>query len=342
MRLSLDAMGGDHAPAVTVDGAVQAARISGHEIILVGKQDLLAAELKKHDTTGLKISIHHASEVIEMDESPAQAVRQKKDSSLAVAARLCAEGKAEAFISAGNSGATMASALLYMGRLRGISRPAIATLFPTLAGPCAVLDVGANADCKPKHLQQFAIMGKVYMQEVFAIRAPRVGLLSIGEEESKGNELTLASFPLLKEAPINFIGNVEGRDIPNGTADVVVCDGFVGNIVLKLAEGISSMIIKLVKQEMKAHPVAWISLPFLWLAIKGLKKKLDYSEYGGAPLLGIDGVCIMAHGRSNAKAVKNALFVAARFAEKNVNDEIKREVENLEPAREVEERTVRS
>lgn len=326
MRIALDAMGGDYAPQVTVDGAIQAAKLLKHEIILVGMENVIKAELAKYKYDPKRISICNATETIGMDELPAQAVRQKKDSSMNVAARLVAEGKADAFVSAGNSGAAMASALLNMRRLPGVSRPAILTMFPTLKGVCALLDVGANVDCKPKHILQFAIMGKIYMEEVFNIKNPKVGLLSIGEEDSKGNELTLAAFDLLKNSGLNFVGNIEGRDITRGRTDIAVCDGFIGNIVLKFGEGVAEMMIKLVKEEFKAHPLAWASLPFLWAALKDLTKKVDYSEQGGAPLLGVDGICLISHGRSNAKAIKNAILAAQRFAEKNVNTGIAAEI----------------
>jgi len=326
MRIALDAMGGDHAPQVTVEGAVLAARASKDEIILVGRESELKTELQKYETKKLSISVYNTQDVIGMDETPAQAVRQKKDSSMFVAARLAAEGKADAFVSAGNSGAAMASALINMKRLPGVARPPILTVFPTVRGVCAMLDVGANVDCKPKHLLQFAIMGTIYMKNVFGIENPRVGLLSIGEEETKGNELTLSAFGLLKESGLNFIGNCEGRDIPRGNADIVVCDGFVGNIILKFGEGVAEMMLKLVKDEFKAHPLAWASLPFLWAALKDLRKKVDYSEQGGAPLLGVDGVCMIGHGRSDSKAIKNAIFSASKFAQKNINKEITLEI----------------
>ena len=322
MRVALDAMGGDYAPHVTVEGSVLAARSSKVEIILVGREAELRAELAKYDTKKLPISVYNAQEVIGMDEPPAQAVRQKKDSSMFVAARLAAEGKADAFVSVGNSGAAMASALLNMKRLPGVSRPPILTVFPAINGACAMLDVGANVDCKPKHLLQFAVMGTIYMRNVFGIQNPRVGLLSIGEEETKGNELSLSAFGLLKDSGLNFIGNCEGRDITRGNADLVVCDGFVGNILLKFGEGVTEMMLKLVKNEFKAHPLAWASLPFLWAALKDLRKKVDYSEQGGAPLLGVDGVCMIGHGRSDSKAIKNAIRAASRFAETNINAEI--------------------
>lgn len=339
MRIALDAMGGDHAPAVTVAGAIDAARSSTHQIILVGKEDILAAELKKHASVPETISITHASEVVSMDESPAQAVRQKRDSSLAVCSRLVADGKADACASAGNSGAAMASALLYLRRIPGVVRPAIMTVFPTLTGRCAILDVGANTDCKPKNLVQFALMGSTYFQDVFSVAKPRVGLLSIGEEQTKGNELVLETHELLKKTQLNFIGNVEGCDIAKGTADVIVCDGFVGNIVLKFGEGVAEMILKLVKDELKAHPFAWAALPFLWPVMKDIKKKMDYSEYGGALLLGVDGVCVISHGKSNAKAIKNSILAAARFAELNINRAIAKEISQLD---EIEKATVLS
>lgn len=330
MRLALDAMGGDHAPAVTVAGAVEYAKEKKHEVILVGNQEILARELSQYNIKNLPITVHHARETIGMEEPPAQAVRQKKDSSLVVATQLVAEKKADAFVSAGNSGAAMAASLLHLGRIPGVLRPAIATIFPTLKGGCSLLDVGANVDCKPKHLFQFAIMGKIYTENIFSIKNPRIGLLSIGEEETKGNELTLSTFDLLKNSNLNFIGNVEGRDIPKGKADVVVCDGFVGNIVLKFGEGVAEMMLKLVREEFKAHPIAWASLPFLWTALRDLRKKVDYTEYGGAPLLGVDGACIISHGGSNAKAIKNALKAAEKYAEKNVNLAIKSELGKYE------------
>ncbi|MCX5782056.1 MAG: phosphate acyltransferase PlsX [Elusimicrobia bacterium] len=330
MKIALDVMGGDHAPLVTIEGAINAAKEFQHEIILVGRENIILSELKKYKTKNLNIKIENASEVIDMDELPAQAVRQKKDSSLVVAAKLVADGKAEAFISAGNSGAAMASALLHMGRIPGVSRPAIATLFPTLEGLCILLDVGANVDCKPKHLQQFAIMGSLFMKEVKGIDNPKVGLASIGEEDTKGNELTLAAFELIKKSNVNFIGNIEGRDISRGKAEVVVCDGFVGNIILKYAEGAVEMLLKLIKSELKSYPITWVSLPFLWAALKDLRKKLDYTEYGGAPLLGVNGACLICHGRSNAKAIKNAFFSAAKYVEKGVTKAIADEMSKIE------------
>jgi glycerol-3-phosphate acyltransferase PlsX len=326
MRLALDAMGGDNAPVVTVEGAVLAAREYRHEIILVGQEDVIRQELSKYDTKGLPISIVNATETITMDDQPAQAVRQKKDSSMAVAAQLVKDKKADAFISAGNSGAAMTASLLYFGRITGVSRPALATVLPTYDSLMLLIDVGANVDCKPKHLLQFAIMGDIYTREVLGVAKPRIGLLSYGTEDSKGNEVSLATFAMLKNCDLNFIGNIEGCDIPEGKADVVVCDGFVGNAILKFGEGVSEMILKLVKKEFKAHPMAWASLPFLWSALKDLRKKIDSDEYGGAPLLGVDGICIIGHGSSNAKAIKSAIRIAARSVERNVSGIISEQI----------------
>jgi glycerol-3-phosphate acyltransferase PlsX len=321
MILALDAMGGDNAPSSTVEGAILAAKTLKAKIILVGPEKLIVQELfkhhKKHNITSLDIDIVNATEIITMDEHPAKAVRNKKNSSLSVCAKLVSEGKADAFVSMGNSGAAMAAALFYLKRIEGVLRPAIASPFPTLSGYCVIADAGANMDCKPEHLFQFALMASSYASTVMNVKNPKVGLVSIGEEDTKGNELTLAVSGLLKKTNLNFVGNIEGRDIPRGAADVVICDGFVGNVVLKFGEGLAEMMIRLVKKGFKDHPFAWASIPFLWLAIRDLMKKVDYSEMGGVPLLGVNGVCFIGHGRSNAKAVKNALFSGAKAVEHN-------------------------
>ena len=278
---------------------------------------------KKHNLKTHNIEIINATEVIAMDDHPAKAVRQKKDSSLSVCAKLVADGKADAFVSMGNSGAAMAAALFYLKRIDGVLRPAISTTFPTVEGFCIIADMGANVDCKPEHLLQFGIMASIFCEKVTGIEKPKVGLVSIGEEPTKGNELTLEAFKLLEKADLNFIGNIEGREIPKGKADVVICDGFVGNVILKFGEGLAEMILKLVRKGFKEHPIAWVSLPFLWRALRGLRKKVDYSESGGAPLLGVDGVCIIGHGRSDGKAVKNAILSGARAAEHDITKEIK-------------------
>lgn len=321
MKVAVDAMGGDNAPHEIVLGASQAAVEYHCEIVLVGNKEILENILHtQKQAKSLPITIHHANEIIEMDEHPGAAVRKKKDSSIVVATRLVKEGACDAVISAGSTGAAVASALFGLGRISGIERPAIATPIPNLTGTTVLLDSGANIDSKPRHLVQNAIMGSIYAEYVLGIDNPRVGLLNIGEEETKGNEQVLATFPLLKQlSTIQFIGNVEGRDIPKGTVDVVVCDGFVGNVVLKLGEGLASVIFKLVKEAIEKSGfftklASLVVLP----ALRGLKRKLDYSEYGGAPLLGINGCFIICHGSSKAKAIKNAIRVAKEFTEKNV------------------------
>jgi len=332
MIIALDAMGGDEAPQSTVEGAVLAAKQLDAKILLVGNEKLIIQELlkhqKRHSVSSLDIEILNASEVIAMDEHPAKAIRNKKDSSLSICAKIAGEGKADAFISMGNSGAVMAAALFYLKRIESVLRPAIATPFPTTTGHCIIADAGANMDCKPEHLFQFAVMAESYSRVVMGIENPKVGLVSIGEEETKGNELTLAAYKMLKKADLNFIGNIEGRDIAKGIADVVVCDGFVGNVILKFGEGLAEMMLKLVKKGFKDHPVAWASLPFLWLAVRDLMKKVDYSEMGGVPLLGVNGVCIIGHGRSNAKAVKNALIAGANAVKHNFKNSIEEALKN--------------
>ena len=315
-------MGGDHAPAVVVEGAVAAARELGVEIVLVGRGEEVKAELAKHNTTSLSLPIVHAEEVVSMDEHASAALRQKQRSSIAVGINLVREGLASAFVSAGNSGAVMAGALFGLGRIEGIERPAIGTVYPTTTGKCFVLDIGANADCKTEYLVQFAIMGSAYMERVFGVANPRVGLLSNGEEESKGNSLVQSAYPLLKELPVNFIGNVEGKDIPLGMADVVVCDGFCGNVVIKLSEGVGSALFEILKAELTADFVSKLAALVLKPAFRRAKKRLDYAEYGGAPLLGVNGVVIIAHGRSNAVAIKNAVRVARQAVDQRLVEAI--------------------
>jgi glycerol-3-phosphate acyltransferase PlsX len=320
-------MGGDNAPGEIVKGAVLAAESSKHKILLVGPERAVAEELlkhhKRHNVASLDIEIVNATEVISMNDHPAQAVRQKKDSSLVVCAKLVAEGKADAFITMGNTGAAMAASLFYLKRIDGVLRPAISTAFPTTENFCIIADVGANVDSKPEHLLQFAIMASLYCEKVLGIKRPRIGVASIGEEETKGNELSLAAFGLIKKTDLNFIGNIEGKDVPCGKADVLICDGFTGNLLLKFGEGIAEMMLKLIKKGFKQHPIAWASLPFLWIALKDLRKKVDYDEFGAAPLLGVNGLCFIGHGRSEAKAVKNAVSAAAIAAERNLISAIK-------------------
>jgi glycerol-3-phosphate acyltransferase PlsX len=312
-------MGGDHAPAPIVEGAVEASRAWGHEILLVGYPDVLQKELDRLRAKDLPLRIIPCDSIVTMEDSPAQGCRQKPNSSIMVAARLVAEKKADAVVSAGNSGATMAAALWHLRRLPHVSRPAITTFLPTLSGFCVLTDAGANVDCKPKHLLQFAIMGRQVMKSVFGRANPKVGILSIGEESSKGNELTLAASELIKKHVPNFIGNVEGRDIPKGLVDVIVCDGFVGNVVLKFAEGLSESLVTLIKGQISAHPLAKIGGFLMRGALREVKRKTDYAEYGGAPLLGVNGVCIICHGKSNKKAIFNAVRVAGQFVQSDTN-----------------------
>jgi glycerol-3-phosphate acyltransferase PlsX len=321
-------MGGDHAPAEIVKGAVLASRESPLEIFLVGNEPRIQKELEHYKARG-NIKIVHASEVIDMDDSPAQAVKQKKDASINVAVALVKEGKADAVVSAGNTGALMAASLFKLGRVKGIERPAIATEFPLPSGKVLLLDMGANVDCKPKHLQQFALMGSLYAQHVLHIDNPRVGLLNIGEEKEKGNELTRETWPLLKALPINFIGNVESKEILQGSADVIVCDGFVGNLILKFGESLAGSIFNLLKGELSKGVLNKIGLALLLPALLRLRKKITYDEYGGAPLLGISAVVYKSHGRSHALAIKNAIRESAEAVEKNMVEAISKVGETL-------------
>jgi glycerol-3-phosphate acyltransferase PlsX len=329
-KIAVDAMGGDHAPEVEIEGAIQAAAQFGIPIVLVGQEDRIQPFLEKQDTASLHIEVIHASEVITMDESAATAARKKKDSSIRVAARLMRDGAVAGVVSAGNTGAVMATVKMVLGTLPVVDRPALSTVLPTQkAKPAILLDVGANVDCKPHHLEQFAVMGDIYSRAIFGIRRPRVGLLSIGEEDSKGNELTKEAFKSLKHAPINFIGNVEGRDIFKGEIDVIVCDGFTGNVALKLSEGLIETFATMLRQELEKTIAAKVGYILAERAFRAFRRRLDYSEYGGAPLLGMKGITIVCHGRSNANAIKNAIRVAHDFCKHNVNHIIETEFNKL-------------
>jgi glycerol-3-phosphate acyltransferase PlsX len=329
LTIAVDAMGSDRAPKPEVEGAILAARHYDVRVLLVGKEDVIRAEMEAHPAAQqLPIEVVHASEMIGMQEKAAHAVKQKRDSSMRVGLRLVRENQAAGFVSAGNTGAAMVTAKLVLGVLPGVDRPALAAVFPTAAGTASImLDVGANVDCKPHNLQQFAIMGEIYFRTIFAGRfpnadCPRVGLLSIGEEESKGNELTHETFKILKTMPMNFIGNVEGRDLYNGHVDVIVCDGFVGNVALKVSEGLVDTVRAILKESLEATITRQMGYLLARRAFQDFKKRLDYSEYGGAPLLGIKGVAIVSHGSSNGLAIKNAIRVAAEFARTNLNTKI--------------------
>jgi len=323
MKIVLDAMGGDHAPAVNIDGAVETVQQTDDiEVILVGDEAAVKKELKVRKFKSERISVVHASQVVEMHESPTVAIRKKKDSSIRVGLGLVREGKADAFVSAGHSGAVMGTSLLLLGMSKGVDRPAIATLMPTIRDAIILLDVGANVDCKPENLKQFALMGNIYCRLILGRERPKIGLLGIGEEDIKGNELTKEAFKLIKQSPLNFIGNIEGKDIFSGKADVVVCDGFTGNIALKISEGLAEAILKMLKREIAQITAGRIGYLLLKPAIKNFKKRTDYDEYGGAPLLGINGTSIISHGRSSSKAIRNALKVANEFALKRVYEAI--------------------
>jgi glycerol-3-phosphate acyltransferase PlsX len=325
--IALDAMGGDHAPQAEVAGAILAAREFGVRVLLVGQQQALRDELAAQSAPALDIDIVHAPEVITMRDSPLQAFKKKKGSSVHAAAKLVRDGQADAMVSAGNTGAVMAVAHFTLGTLSAVDRPALAAPFPTSKGKVSVmLDVGANVDSKAVHLEQFAVMGEIYYRVIFGTRRPRVALLSIGEEEMKGNELTREAHNRLKKMPLNFVGNVEGRDVFAGEVDVIVCDGFIGNVALKISEGLVEYFIgslrNALNKDLRAKMGALLSRP----AFKGFKETLDYSEYGGAPLLGVRGVTVIGHGRSNPNAVKNAIRVAAELARARVNEKIEAEL----------------
>jgi glycerol-3-phosphate acyltransferase PlsX len=322
LHIALDAMGGDRGPEELVSGAVMAARDSDLEISLVGDQARLGAILATHGAPSSRIHLVHASQVVGMDESPVDAIRKKKDSSIMKAFALHKEGRVDAVVSAGNSGATLASALKSLGRLEHVSRPGIAGIFPTLKGPVVMMDVGANVDCRPEHLFQFGVMATAFSQILFGLDRPRVGLLSIGEEGGKGNVLVKKSHELFQQSSLNYIGNVEGRDTFQGDVDVMVCDGFVGNVCLKLSEGLAEAVMGMLGEEIAKTLKAKLGYLLARDAFVAFKKRVDYAEYGGAPLLGIRGNAIICHGRSNAVAIKNAIRVASEMARNKVNDRI--------------------
>lgn len=319
MRIAVDAMGGDHGPQIVIPGAIDGARAYDCALALVGQEGPIRDELAKLDTSGLDIEVVAASENIGMEEHPAQAVRRKPDASINVALRLIKEGRAEAMVSAGNSGAVMAAALMTLGRIPGIERPAIASYLPTIRSRTLVLDLGAVTDPKPANLVQFAIMGKVYAEKVLDRPNPTIGLLSNGEEPTKGNHLVQATWPLLEQtAGLNFKGNVEGRDVPQGTTDIVITDGFTGNVVLKTAEGVGSMIVELLRRELTATLPRKLAAFVLRPAFRAVRSRMDYAEIGGAPLLGVNGAVIISHGRSNQTAIRNAVGVGKRSAEQDL------------------------
>ena len=327
MRIAVDAMGGDHAPARPVEGALAAARNLGLGIDLVGRSDLIDAELKKHpDVSGLDVRIVDAPEVIEMTESPAQALRRKPKASIKVAAEHVAAGEANALFSAGHTGASVVAAHAAFGMLPGVDRPALAPTVPTRQGAAVLLDAGATVSCKPAHLLQFGHMGAVYARVGLGIGEPRIGLLSIGEEETKGNELTRDAHQLLKASALAFVGNVEARGIFSGDADVVVCDGFTGNVALKLSEGLVEMVEELLGEELQSTFSSQVGYLLSRRAFRRFRRRVDYSEFGGAPLLGVAGLCIVGHGRSSVKAVRNAVAMASRMAANQMMERLRTEM----------------
>ena len=326
--VALDAMGGDHAPTATVQGAVEAAR-EGLRVLLVGREGEIRKEIGRVRGLPRGIEIVDAPEVVAMDDVPTAPVRHKRNSSLSVAARLVRDGRAAAMVTAGNTGAAMVAAKLTLGMIEGVDRPALATPVPALDSQTLVLDVGANVDCKPHNLVQFAVMGSFYCRSVLGVANPRVGLLSVGEEEGKGDRLTQETYRLLGEAGLNFVGNVEGRDIFVGGVDVVVCDGFVGNVVLKVSEGLGEMVFALLKREARRRPLSAAGFLLAKGAFAGFKKQIDYAEYGGAPLLGVRGVCLVGHGRSSPKAITTAVRVASSYASRGVIAHIEERVAEL-------------
>jgi phosphate acyltransferase len=327
--IAVDAMGSDRAPKPEIEGALLAVRhYPGVRVLLVGPEERLKRELAAHPTAAAAaIEVVNATQVIGMDEKPVQAVRSKKDSSMHVGLRLVRDKKVVGFVTAGNTGAAMATAKMVLGTLPGVDRPALANVFPTSSGqPSIMIDVGANVDSKPQNLSQFAVMGEIYYRSIFGKSKPIVGLLSIGEEEGKGNELTRQTFALIKELPVNFIGNVEGRDLYNGRVDVIVCDGFVGNVALKISEGLVEAVRHLLRGSLNSTVASQVGALLARKAFTDFGRKLDPSEYGGAPLLGVKGVAIVGHGASNANAMKNAVRVAKQFYESGVNARIEEEL----------------
>jgi glycerol-3-phosphate acyltransferase PlsX len=328
MRIVIDAMGGDNAPMVEVEGALQAAHDFGYELVLVGDEARIKAEIDKHGSCPETVTIKHASEVIDMHDPAALSVRRKRDSSIVVGLDLLKRGQAEAFVSAGNTGAVVCAATLSLRLLPAIERPGIAITMPNINDTSVIIDVGANINPKPIHLLQYGIMADAYSRYILHKANPTVGLLSVGEEDTKGTEFVKETHTLLSESKLNFIGNIEGRDIYAAKADIILCDGFVGNVILKISESVADTIMKLLKQEIRLSLIATLGAALSSTAFNELRRKMDYSEYGGAPLLGVDGRCIISHGSSTVKAIKNAIRVAAEFVTQDVNAHIVEELES--------------
>jgi glycerol-3-phosphate acyltransferase PlsX len=328
MRIAVDAMGGDYGPRVTVRGAAEAAREYGLEVLLVGVEDILKKEFQNLGQGASRLTIIDAPEAIGMGEG-ILSFRRKKRSSIRVGAQLVKEGRAEALVSTGNTAAVVYLSRKILGRLRGIDRPALALLVPTPSGLSLLIDVGANANCRPHHLEQFAVMGRIFMQNVIGRENPRIGLMSIGEEKGKGNDLTKAAFERLTSSSLNFIGNIEGKDIYSGKADVIVSDGFTGNVALKASEGMVESLLVMARHELTHNLAARLGYFLIRRNLKKIIKKVDYSQYGGAFLLGLNGVCVVGHGRSNPLAVKNAVRTAKDYVQNRTQDKIESEIARL-------------
>jgi phosphate acyltransferase len=326
MKIAVDAMGGDYAPQTIVEGAYLAAKKHGIKIVLVGDEDAVSKELSKYATSKLPIHIHHAPHVVAMHDSPSLVVRRMKETSIKVAIDLAKEGAVSGVVSAGNSGAAMAVAMVLFRKLEGVERPAIATIHPAMKGSTVLIDSGGNVDCKAFHLVQFAVMGDAYAKSILRKAEPRIGLLSNGEEEGKGNDLTREVHEILSKTDLNYIGYVEGRDLNSGAVDVIACDGFVGNVVLKTSEGLWETIRDILKWEAQDNLRAKVAYFLMGRAMRRLEKKMDYSEYGGAPLLGVNGNCVICHGASNSKAIMNAILLASNLAENRLNEHLKKEL----------------
>lgn len=332
MRIILDGMGGDNAPLEIVKGAVEASSQIDHQIIITGIEDEINAELAKYNYDESKIQVVHTSEVIENEDSPVKAIRRKTDSSMVKGLTMLKEGEGDLFISAGNTGAYMAGSLLILGRIPGIDRPAIASIYPIAGGalPSIIVDAGANSECRPSNLLEFAIMGSLYMEKVMGRKNASVGLVNLGIEENKGTTVTKAAHKLLKEADLNFIGNVEARDVPKGACDVIVCDGFTGNIILKLTEGFAWNLLKTMKNKFTSGISAKMGAVLLAGKVREIKDEFDYSEYGGAPILGVNGHILKIHGSSGATAVKNAIIKGIPYAQENVVGRISSAMEGID------------
>lgn len=331
MRIILDGMGGDNAPGAIVEGAVLASKVIDHEIVIIGQEELINQELKKYKYNHDKITVADAREVITNDEAPVRAVRSKKDSSIVKGIDMVKNGEGDIFISAGSTGALLSGGLFILGRIQGIDRPALASIYPILGGePSLLVDAGANADCKPNNLLEFGMMGNIYMEKVIGRPSPRVGLVNIGTEAAKGSTLTKAAYELLEQSDMNFVGNVEAREVPKSACDVIVCDGFTGNVVLKLTEGLAWNILQVIKKKFTDGVKAKLGAALLIDKLGELKKEFDYSEYGGAPILGVKGPIVKMHGSSSANAVKNTILKGIPFVEEKVVETIQNSVLEIE------------